>query len=205
MMKKKLIIKIVSSFAFYTLGLLLILYLKLWVVYTIILIVAWFIVSVYLFEKDMYHAISKEKEKELHRVKENIVNHTIFNFINIISYLCRKDTEKARESLVHLSNYLRKGFKIEESFWSGEEEISFIESYLFMQTIRFKDKMNIEYVLSNSSEKIQAYSIFNNVKKYVEASYKEGYKLLNILVDSNSIIINRTSNSGMEEIVKINI
>lgn len=204
-MKKKLIIKIVSSFALYTLGLLLILHLKLWIVYTIILIVAWFSVSVYLFEKAVFNEISKERKNELHRVKENIANHTIFNFINIISYLCRKDTEKARESLVHLSNYLRKCFKIEESFWSVEEEISFVESYLFMQAMRFRDKMNIEYVLNSSSEKIEVYSIFNNVKNYVETSYKEGYKNFNLLIDSNNIIINRTSNSGMEENVKINV
>lgn len=204
-MKKKLIIKIVSSFALYTLGLLLILHLKLWIVYTIILIVAWFSVSVYLFEKAVFNEISKERKNELHRVKENIANHTIFNFINIISYLCRKDPEKARESLVHLSNYLRKCFKIEESFWSVEEEISFVESYLFMQAMRFRDKMNIEYVLNSSSEKIEVYSIFNNVKNYVETSYKEGYKNFNLLIDSNNIIINRTSNSGMEENVKINV
>lgn len=204
-MKKNLIIKIVSSFALYTIGLLLILHLKLWGVYTIILIVAWFSVSVYLFGKDVFDTIIKERKNELHRVKDNIANHTIFNFINIISYLCRKDTEKARESLVHLSNYLRKGFKVQESFWSVEEEFSFIESYLFMQTIRFKDKMTIEYVLDSSSKKIEVYSIFNNVKNYVEISYKEGYKKFNLLIDSNNININRTSNSGIEENIKINI
>lgn len=204
-MKKKLIIKIIASFALYTLGLLLILHIKLWIVYTIILIVLWFSGIVYLFAKDVISEISKERKNELHRVTEIIANHTIFNFINVISYLCRKDTEKARESLVHLSNYLRKGFKVEESFWSMEDELSFIESYLFMQTIRFKDKMNIEYVLSKSSRKIEVYSIFKNVKIYLEDSYKEGYKNFNLLIDSNNIIINRTSNVGIEENIKINI
>lgn len=204
-MKKKLIIKIIASFALYTLGLLLILHLKLWIVYTIILIVLWFSGIVYLFAKDVLSEISKERKNELHRVTEIIANHTIFNFINVISYLCRKDTEKARESLVHLSNYLRKGFKIEESFWSMEDELSFIESYLFMQKIRFKDKMNIEYVLSKSSGKIEVYSIFKNVKNYLEDSYKEGYKNFNLLIGSNNIIINRTSDVGMEENIKINI
>ena len=65
--------------------------------------------------------------------------------------------------------------------------------------------MNIEYVLNSSSEEIEVYSIFKNVKNYVETSYKEGYKKFNLLVDNNNIIINRTSNSGMEENIKINI
>lgn len=75
-----------------------------------------------------------------------IQTHFIFNFLNAVSGMCQYDPEKADETLVMFSRYLRKNISIMNN---GDPEpftksLEHLEDYIKLEQIRFGDKIHFE-------------------------------------------------------------
>lgn len=77
-----------------------------------------------------------EKQKQLLVMAElkpgqaQVNAHFLFNALNTIISIIRKNSDRARELLIHLSNFLRRNLKRESDFSTLKEELDHVNSYL---------------------------------------------------------------------------
>ena len=71
--------------------------------------------------------------------------HFIYNNLNVIQFLCKKDPELAAEAVTHLSAYLRSYIDAydKDMCIPIEEEMDIIKHYLYMQKLRYGDKLSV--------------------------------------------------------------
>lgn len=86
------------------------------------------------------------KEAEIKSLQSQVNPHFFFNSINTISALMRKDSEKARELLLQLSQYFRSNLKgAAETLVPLEQEIAQVDAYLILEQTRFPDKYEVTF------------------------------------------------------------
>lgn len=81
---------------------------------------------------------------ELKLVQAQINPHFLFNALNTIIAILRKDTDRARELLLHVSNFFRKNLKQVGDLATLEDELNHVNSYLVIEKARFEDRLNLE-------------------------------------------------------------
>jgi signal transduction histidine kinase len=96
---------------------------------------------------ELKKSINKIITSEMCFLQAQIKPHFLFNALNTIMSFCRTDSERARELLLDLSNYLRKSFDFnnKQKFVSLENEIGFVKSYLAIEKARFSKRLNVIY------------------------------------------------------------
>jgi two-component system, LytTR family, sensor kinase len=116
-----------------------------------------------------------EKEKavaELNYLKAQINPHFLFNTINNIYFLIKKDPEKAAGLLYRFSNLLRfQLYECREDYIPLKEELQHINDYLEIERIRKKASLQIKYQEDiEGAAQISPFillSLFENAFKYV--------------------------------------
>lgn len=71
--------------------------------------------------------------------------HFLFNALNTISYVCREDSERARELLLTLANYFRYNLNYDAYFVPLEEELEHVRDYLEIEKARFEEKLLVTF------------------------------------------------------------
>ncbi len=94
------------------------------------------------------------KETELNMLKSQINPHFLFNSLNSISSLTITNPEKAREMVIKLSEFLRYSVSSNtNSFTTLEQELSNIRRYLDIEKVRFGEKLQFGFALSEECMK----------------------------------------------------
>ncbi|MDR3671094.1 MAG: LytS/YhcK type 5TM receptor domain-containing protein [Holophaga sp.] len=75
---------------------------------------------------------------ELKLLQAQVNPHFLFNSLNTIMAVIRKDANRGRELVYHLSNYFRKNLKRSSPFSTLEEELEHIRAYLEIEKARFE-------------------------------------------------------------------
>lgn len=81
---------------------------------------------------------------ELKLLQAQVNPHFLFNSLNTIISIIRADADRARELLIHLSNFFRKNLKRNSELSTLEEELNHVNSYLKIEKARFEDRLAIE-------------------------------------------------------------
>jgi two-component system LytT family sensor kinase len=81
---------------------------------------------------------------ELKLLQAQVNPHFLFNALNTIVAVTRTDPARARELLVHLSQYFRKNLKRGTDVATLEEELEHVRSYLEIERTRFQDRLVVE-------------------------------------------------------------
>jgi two-component system, LytTR family, sensor kinase len=81
---------------------------------------------------------------ELKLIQAQVNPHFLFNSLNTIISIIRNDADRARELLIHLSNFFRKNLKRSGNLSTLEEELDHVNSYLKIEKARFEDRLTIE-------------------------------------------------------------
>jgi len=95
-------------------------------------------------------ARNRELEKEnvlaqFEILKNQINPHFLFNSMNILSSLIRQDSDKAIKFTNQFSRLYRSTLQLREQLLiSLKEEMEFVNSFLFLQKIRFEDALKLE-------------------------------------------------------------
>lgn len=71
--------------------------------------------------------------------------HFLFNALNTVSYVCREDSERARELLLTLANYFRYNLNYDAYFVPLEEELEHVRDYLEIEKARFEEKLLVTF------------------------------------------------------------
>lgn len=89
-----------------------------------------------------------EKEKALYQfevLKNQINPHFLFNSLNVLASLAYQDTEKTNRFAKKLSTVYRYLLTTHgRATVTVQEELSFVESYLYLEHIRFGDALHVE-------------------------------------------------------------
>ncbi len=81
---------------------------------------------------------------ELKLIQAQINPHFLFNALNTIIAISRKDAGRSRDLLMHLSNFFRKNLKRTGTISTLKEELNHVNSYLIIEKARFEDKLQLE-------------------------------------------------------------
>lgn len=98
--------------------------------------------------------------------------HFLYNTLNAIYFLIEKDPQTAQKAVNDFSEYLRMNIdtlSISEPV-EFEKELKHIETYLWIEKMRFDDELNIVYEIDTKDFRIPALSI----QSFVENAVKHG-------------------------------
>ena len=82
-------------------------------------------------------------QSELKLVQAQINPHFLFNTLNTISAITRRDPERARQLLLHLSLFFRKNLKRQSGLTTLREEQEHCLSYLEIEQARFGERLTV--------------------------------------------------------------
>ena len=92
------------------------------------------------------------KTAELSNLKNQLNPHFLFNAINSIKALTLSDPHLARNALTELSQLLRTSLTIgNEQLVTLETEVSFVKDYLFLEKIRYENRLNYSFDIDKNS------------------------------------------------------
>ena len=137
-------------------------------------------------------------QARMEALQSQINPHFLFNTLNSVSSLVRRDPDSAREMIVKLGNILRRLLRKGDSFVPLREEVEFLDDYLDIEVARFgRDKLNVVKELEPASLDHLVPSMI--LQPLVENAIKHGFALK---VDGGSIYI-RSRNAGHRVVIEV--
>jgi two-component system LytT family sensor kinase len=125
-------------------------------------------------------------------LQSQINPHFLFNTLNSVSSLVRRDPDTARELIVKLANILRRRLRKTDTFVPLREEVDFIDAYLDIEVVRFgPDKLRVIKELDPASLDVQVPSML--LQPLIENSIKHG---LSPKIDGGSIYLRSKLEAG---------
>ena len=108
-------------------------------------------------------------------LNSQIKPHFIFNSLSVIQSLIEEDPETAQEAISHFSRYLRKNLdlKVSESAISIREEMDFTRNYLYMEKLRFGEKLQIVYDID---DRLDFDVPFLSIQPFAENAVRHGIR-----------------------------
>lgn len=83
-------------------------------------------------------------QSELKLIQAQVNPHFLFNALNTVRAVVRKDAEQARELLLQLSNFFRTNLKRSGDLTTLAEEIAQVRAYLEIEKARFGDRLQVK-------------------------------------------------------------
>jgi len=124
-------------------------------------------------EKKKQEKLKEEnKNLQLQILTEQIRPHFILNTLGAIRTMIHKDPDRASDLLYDFSKYIRKN--MEQKDYSKPipflEELDYIQTYLSLETLRFEERLHVEYDISEDGFFILPLT----VQPFVENAVKHG-------------------------------
>lgn len=112
------------------------------------------------------------KEAELKALQTQINPHFLFNALHTISSFVRIDPDRARDMIIHLSNYMRYSLENSSNLVPLYKELSQVSAYINIEKARFGDKIHVECNIPNEFMDIKVPMLI--IQPLVENSIKHG-------------------------------
>jgi two-component system, LytTR family, sensor kinase len=143
-------------------------------------------------------------EAQFEALRNQINPHFMFNCFNVLSTLVYKDADMSAKFIVQISNVYRYLLHSQErKVVPLQEELSFMESYLYLLQIRYGENLIVEKDISSNVEEFyiapaSLQMLIENAIKHNVISKSHPLKI-RLYSHSNSIVV---SNSLQEKMVK---
>ncbi len=140
------------------------------------------------------------REAELHKLRQQLQPHFLFNSLNSISALTGSQPEKARHMIQQLSDFLRGTLKKEEQQWSSfDEELQYLQLYLDIEKVRFGYRLQTQ--VNAEAEALQLLLPAMLLQPLVENAIKFG---LYDTIGEISIVITAKKVNDLLEVTVVN-
>jgi two-component system, LytTR family, sensor kinase len=124
-----------------------------------------------LMEVSRVDQIKEEANKaELKALQTTINPHFLFNSLNTIASLTRRNPEKARELIINLSSYMRYNLELSDELIDIHKELQQVKDYVEIEKARFGTRLQVEYDIDDVALKIPSLLI----QPLVENAIKHG-------------------------------
>lgn len=135
-------------------------------------------------------------KSQFNALKSQINPHFLFNSLNVLTSLIRKDTDLSEKYVEQLSKTYRYilEFKSEELI-PLQSELEFIGAYFFLMKLRFGEKLNIEiddelYRINDRIPHLSLQMLIENAVKHNTFSAKSPLQIRIFLKDGNIVVSN---------------
>jgi two-component system, LytTR family, sensor kinase len=110
---------------------------------------------------------------ELKLAQAQVNPHFLFNALNTIIAILRRDADRARELLIHLSHFFRKNLKRSSDVSTIEEELEHVGAYLEIEKARFEGRITVDTEVDPAllSVRVPAFTL----QPLVENAFKHGF------------------------------
>ncbi|MFT4837418.1 MAG: two-component system LytT family sensor kinase [Psychromonas sp.] len=115
-------------------------------------------------------------QAELRLLQAQVNPHFLFNALNTISAVIRRDPNQARDLIQHLSQFFRRNLKNNIERVTIKEELAHITSYLEVELARFSDRLEIDFSVEQSL--LNVYVPTFTLQPLVENAIKHGTSTL---------------------------
>lgn len=163
----------------------------------------------------MSHLREVKNEKlisELDLLKSQIDSHFFFNTLNLIYSLTIENSPKTPETVLRLSSMMRYVLNSKDTYVNLDKEISYIQDYIEMYTMRIDPKVNVRFsTITDVPDYVIAPMI---LIPYVENAFKHGVLeegdsyieiQISIIEDMLRLHINNTIGAKSDEFEKTQI
>jgi len=139
-------------------------------------------------------------QSEIKLLHAQVNPHFLFNALNTIRAVIRKNPDKARDLIQHLSHFFRSNLKQNIETVSLKDELDHVNAYLTIEKARFSDRLEVEI---NISQELQAKRLPSfTLQPLVENSIKHG--ISHMLEGGEIKIYNKSHPIGDEIVVEDN-
>lgn len=165
--------------------------------------------------KILSHLREVKNEKlisELDLLKSQIDSHFFFNTLNLIYSLTIENSPKTPETVLRLSSMMRYVLNSKDTYVNLDKEISYIQDYIEMYTMRIDPKVNVRFsTITDVPDYVIAPMI---LIPYVENAFKHGVLeegdsyieiQISIIEDMLRLHINNTIGAKSDEFEKTQI
>jgi two-component system, LytTR family, sensor kinase len=119
------------------------------------------------------HLVKQLVEAELRALRAQINPHFLFNSLNSIAALITAEPEAAEEMIIRLAKIFRHVLTYHDRpFSSVNEEISFLQTYLEIEKVRFGDRLQVNFDVEESAAPLAIPTFI--LQPLVENSLKHG-------------------------------
>ncbi len=121
--------------------------------------------------------------------------HFLYNALNTIKYLTKKDPKSAETAIVKFSNYLRANMDslTEKEPIPFKKEIEHVQNYVYIESLRFGDRLNVEYNIEFEDFLIPPLTIQpiaeNAIKHGINQKVDGGTLKISTYEDENNIFV----------------
>ncbi len=116
---------------------------------------------------------SEKKDMELQFLKSQLNPHFLFNCLNNIYSLAYQKSDKTADAILKLSEIMRYMiYESNDSWVSLSKEIEYVQSYIELQKLRFKDGAAVVMTLSGEIDDQQIVPLI--LISFVENAFKHG-------------------------------
>ena len=131
-------------------------------------------------------------ESELKLIQAQVNPHFLFNALNTIIAVVRKDADQAKQLLMQLSSFLRKNLKRKSDIVSLEEELEQISAYLDIEKARFGDRLKVDIHIDEKLRRLKV-PVFT-LQPLIENAIKHG---ISNLIEGGMIRISAVADNGV--------
>ena len=123
-------------------------------------------------ESDAERRKKEQKQLQISAMISQMQPHFLSNSLAVIAALCEEDPKLAAEAANAFSNYLRENmvFADKSEPISFSEELNHIKTYVWLEKLRFQNKLRVEYDVNCTAFPVPALS----VQPMVENAIKHG-------------------------------
>lgn len=168
-----------------------------------------FMVDWFYNEKIQRDLVSERKDMELQFLKSQLNPHFLFNSLNNIYSLAYQKSEKTADAILKLSEIMRYMiYESNDSWVSLDKEVEYVQSYIELQKLRFKDGAAVEITINGEIDGQQIVPLI--LISFVENAFKHGVAndhadpiKINIIANQKILhfsVSNRKSNSNRDAV-----
>ncbi|HKG05107.1 MAG TPA: sensor histidine kinase [Pedobacter sp.] len=115
----------------------------------------------------------ERKEMELQFLKSQLNPHFLFNSLNNIYSLAYQKSDKTPDAILKLSEIMRYMiYESNDSWVSLSKEIEYVQSFIELQKLRFKDGAAVEFTMNGEIDNQQIVPLI--LISFVENAFKHG-------------------------------
>ena len=139
-------------------------------------------------------------QAEIKLLHAQVNPHFLFNALNTISAVIRRDPTKARELIQHLSQFFRSNLKQNVASVTLKAELAHVNAYLTIEKARFTDRLTVAVDIDDSLLSVNVPSF--TLQPLVENAIKHGISQL--LQGGRIAIYSQVNQSGTKIVVEDN-
>ncbi|OCH53179.1 histidine kinase, partial [Vibrio cyclitrophicus] len=139
-------------------------------------------------------------QAEIKLLHAQVNPHFLFNALNTISAVTRRDPDKARELIQHLSHFFRSNLKQNINTVKLKDELAHVNAYLTIEKARFTDRLEVEWDIDPQLYESQLPSF--TLQPLVENAIKHG--ISNMLEGGQVKIYSEAFKGGFKLVVEDN-